>query len=90
MKKYYRGYTALPFDTETEKAIGFTVSNGYFGRGHDSHIWLPKSQVIVGEANEVGNALILIPAWLLDKNNIDFYRINEIRIGNGEDSEIYL
>ena len=89
MKKYYVGYIALPFEVETEKAVAFTVSHGHIGRGHDTPLWLPKSQLEIGEPNEVNIAEIKIPAWLLDKNNVNFYKINEVRTGNGEDTEIW-
>lgn len=93
MKKYYRGCIRLPIQTETEKAIGFTVSSGHFGRGHDSCIWLPKSQVTITEIEDVGDGVtiaeILIPAWLLDKNNINFNRINEIDIFTAQDDVIW-
>jgi hypothetical protein len=95
MKKYFRGYTSLPlekvFPAVTEKAIAVTIAGGVT-TANDRIEWFPKSQLIIGEANEVGNAEILIPYWLVkQKTNHDptdlFRRMREIGKYNGE-SEI--
>lgn len=92
MKKYFRGWTSLPlekfFPAVTEKAIAVTIAGGYTD-ANDRIIWLPKSQLIIGEPNEVGNAEILIPYWLVkQKTNFDpadlFERMREIGKYNGE------
>ena len=93
MKKFYKGYVCLPFDVETDKAVGFTVNHGHIGRGHNTKLWLPKSQLVIGDPEKIDEATTIaevkIPAWLLDKNNVTIYQINEIRIGNGEDVEVW-
>jgi hypothetical protein len=92
MKKYFRGWASLPlekyFPAVTEKAIAVTIAGGYTD-ANDRIIWLPKSQLIIGEPNEVGNAEILIPYWLVkQKTNFDpkdlFWRMREIGKYNGE------
>ena len=92
MKKYFRGWTSLPlekyFPAVTEKAVAVTIAGGYTD-ANDRIIWLPKSQLIIGEPNEIGNAEILIPYWLVkQKTNFDpsdlFERMREIGKYNGE------
>lgn len=92
MKKYFRGWVSLPiekyFPAVTEKAVALTIAGGYTD-ANDRIIWLPKSQLIIGEPNEVGNAEILIPYWLVkQKTNFDptdlFKRMREIGKYNGE------
>lgn len=92
MKKYYRGCIRLPIQEQTEKAYVFSVANGHFGRGHDSIIYLPKTQVTINElwdADGVTIAEILIPAWLIEKNHINFDSIREIDIFTAEDEIIW-
>lgn len=92
MKKYYRGYISTPIEkyvpAVTEKAICFTVAGGYT-TANDTFEWFPKSQLIIGEPNEVGNAEILIPMWLIKNKQIDRSRIREIRTVNGEDDIVW-
>ena len=81
MKKYYKGWITLPMEhylpATTDKAIALTVSGGY-STANDTLAWFPKSQIIVGEANEVGNAEVLIPVWILKQKGIDPLRIREM------------
>lgn len=80
MKKYFRGYSSLPLEKflprVTEKAVAFThiskagADDGYL-------VWFPKSQVIIGEANDVGNADIYIPCWLFKSKGINPQRLDE-------------
>ena len=85
--KYFRGFVSMPIEAHvpaiTAKAIAVTVAGGYTA-ANDTLKWLPKSQLRISEPNEVGNAEILIPYWLLKKAGIDFYRIREISRYNGE------
>lgn len=78
MTKYFRGWTGYPLETYlprvTDKALAFTVNKGY---GYEELFYLPKSQVIIGEPNEVGNVEILIPVWIL-RGKVDISRIEEI------------
>ncbi len=92
MKKFFRGYTTLPleksFPAVTEKAVAVTIAGGVT-TARDRVEWLPKSQLIIGEPNEAGNAEILIPYWLVkSKTNFDptdlFRRMREIGKYNGE------
>lgn len=87
MKKYYRGWISTPIEKHvpavTEKAICFTIAGGYT-TANDTHEWFPKSQILIGEPNEVGNAEILIPMWLIKNKGIDRRRIREIELYNGE------
>ena len=80
MKKYYKGWITLPIENYvpkvTEKAICFTVAGGYTCAS-DTYEWFPKSQIIVGEPNDVGNAEIFIPCWLFKSKCIDASRIRE-------------
>lgn len=86
--KYYRGFISTPIEhyvpAITEKAIAFTIAGGYT-TANDSYKWFPKSQIKIGTPNEVGNAEILIPYWMIKKANIDPHRIREIGGYNGED-----
>lgn len=81
MKKYYVGSCGLPleryFPRVTEKAIAVTVSGGYTSI-NDTITYFPKSQLIIGEPNEYGNANIYIPVWLMRQKNIDIRRLVEI------------
>ena len=83
MAKYYKGWTSLPIENYvprvTDKAICLTVAGGYTC-ANDTYEWFPKSQIIIGEANDVGNAEVLIPAWLFRSKGIDPYRIREIEM----------
>lgn len=78
--KYYKGWITLPLENYlpavTEKAIAVTVAGGYT-TANDTHAWLPKSKVLIGEPNEYGNAEVLIPAWLLREKRIEAGRIRE-------------
>lgn len=89
--KYFRGWVSLPLENHvpavTDRAICFTIAGGYT-TANDTFSWFPKSQVKIGEPNEVGNAEVLIPYWLVSKktNNAKDYfeRIREIGAYNGE------
>lgn len=86
MKKYYRGCIGTPIDKYlprvTEKAIAFTVAGGYT-TANDKITYFPKSQIIIGEPNEFGNAEILIPYWLIRQKSYGnpteyFRRLREV------------
>lgn len=91
MKKYFRGWMSLPVEKYvpacTEKAICLTVAGGYT-TANDRYEWFPRSQIIIGEPNEVGNAEVLIPYWLIKQKSghaVDFFRrLREIGAYNGE------
>ena len=90
-KKYFRGWISLPLERYTpactEKAVALTVAGGYTA-ANDHYEWFPKSQLIIGEPNEYGNAEVLIPYWLIKQksnNAVDFFhRLREIGTYNGE------
>lgn len=90
-KKYFRGWTTLPlertFPVVTDKAIAITIAGGYT-TANDRVEWFPKSQLLIGEPNECGNAEILIPYWLMKQKSSNptdfFFRIREIGSYNGE------
>ena len=91
--KYFRGWVSTPVENflpaTTDKALCFTVAGGYT-TANDTYRWFPRSQVKIGEANEYGNAEILIPYWLIRKStNMKpdefFTRLREIGQFNGED-----
>lgn len=71
MKKYYVGRCTLPLEKyvagSTDKAICVTVSGGYTPI-HDTKLWIPKSILKIGEANEYGNADVYLPVWFIAKN----------------------
>ena len=79
-KKYYKGWITLPIEQyvpqTTEKAICLTVAGGATC-ANDTFAWFPKSQILIGKPNEVGNAEILIPVWLFKSKCIDACRIRE-------------
>lgn len=81
MAKYYKGWITLPLEryvpAVTEKAIAFTVAGGH-STANDGLAWFPKSQVIIGDANEVGNAEVFIPTWLFRQKSIDPSRVREL------------
>lgn len=91
MKKYFRGFVSLPiedhFPAVTEKAVAFTVAGGAT-TANDTYTWFPKSQLMIGEPNEVGNAEILIPYWLIKNKSTNpreyFHRLREVGEFNGE------
>ncbi len=89
--KYYRGFISTPVEKflprVTEKAYCFTIAGGYT-TANDYYTYFPKSQVKIGEPNEVGNAEILIPMWLIRNKGIDRRRIREIGTYNGEDDVV--
>ena len=80
MKKYYEGTIGLPlerfFPRVTDKAIAVTISGGYTS-ANDRIMYLPLSQLVIGEPNEYGNAKIYIPVWLL-RGKVDIRLIEEI------------
>lgn len=90
-KKYFRGWVALPlersFPAVTDKAIAITIAGGYTS-ANDRIEWFPKSQLVIGEPNEYGNAEILIPYWLMkqkSRNPADLFgRMREVEWYNGE------
>lgn len=79
MKKMYAEFACYAPNGETDKAVAFDYDHGHYGTGHLSHKWFPKSQLIIGEENEVGLRSVLIPKWLLDKNDIDPHRLYDLR-----------
>lgn len=89
--KYFRGWVSLPlerfFPAVTEKAVAITIAGGYT-TANDKIAWFPKSQLIIGEPNEYGNAEMLIPYWLIKQkcnNPCDYFeRLREISAYNGE------
>lgn len=77
--KYYRTFTTAPIEDHmitTEKAICLTMNNGWGQK--PSYIWLPKSQIIFGEVNDVGNIPMWIPMWLLKDIQHNVHRIEEL------------
>jgi hypothetical protein len=89
---YYRGWITLPLERSvpcvTEKAVAMTVAGGAT-TANDTFTWFPKSQLIIGEPNEYGNAEILIPCWLIRKKSYKptefFRRLREVNAHSGED-----
>lgn len=75
------------FPAVTDKAIAFTIAGGYTS-ANDRIEWFPKSQLVIGEPNEHGNAEILIPYWLMkqkSRNPADLFgRMREVEWYNGE------
>ena len=63
----------------TEKAFYVSINDGRFSNNRYGMLWLPKSKCIVGQANEVGWCEILVPAWIFDKNRVDYHRVLEIQ-----------
>ena len=90
-KKYFRGWTTLPlektFPAVTDKAIAITIAGGYTA-ANDTFEWFPKSQLIIGEPNEYGNAEVLIPYWMMKQKSRNpmelFRRMREVEGYNGE------
>lgn len=80
-KQYFKGMTSLPFERYfpkvTEKAVCVTIVGGYTS-ANDRNEWFPKSQIIIGEPNDVGNAEIFIPCWLFRSKDIGYNDIREI------------
>ena len=81
MKQYFRGWTRLPLEERfrvAEKAIAIPVDWGHWGANHMTVEWFPKSQIIIGEPNQYGNAEILIPMWLLRQKRIQGEQLSGI------------
>lgn len=72
-KQYFAGWVTKSELEKHEygKSYAFEVSHGYFGVGHTGKVFIPKSQVVFGSENEVGNIEMYIPKWLFYKNNIE-------------------
>ena len=92
MKKYFRGFIQLPFEKAfpgvTEKAVQVTIAGGSTC-ANDWHEWFPKSQLIIGEPNNIGWAEVLIPFWIIkQKTNMPprdyFRRIREIELDGAD------
>ena len=69
MTKYFHKNTVDNHKSASGKALYLTVRFGTSAI-HDSIIWLPISQLSIGEYNECGWARIEIPEWLIKKNNL--------------------
>lgn len=70
MTKYIHKNTVDNHKSASGKALYLTVRFGTSAI-HDSIIWLPISQLSIGEYNECGWARIEIPEWLIKKNNLN-------------------
>ena len=70
--RFFLGWTSTPFSRyfprETDKALMVNVDLGYWGRGHEGTMWIPKSILKVSKPNENNNVEILIPYWWVSKN----------------------
>ena len=71
MIKYIHEETLKNHISASGKAIYFTVRRGGTTARHDEIIWLPLSQLKIGELNECGWAKIEIPYWLIKKNSLE-------------------
>lgn len=69
MTKYIHKNTVDNHKSASGKALYLTVRFGTSAI-HDSIVWLPVSQLSIGEYNECGWAKIEIPEWLIKKNNL--------------------
>lgn len=70
MFKYIHKETLENHKSASGKAIYLTVRFGTSAI-HDSIVWMPVSQLKVGEFNECGWALVEIPDWLIKKNGLE-------------------
>ena len=63
----------------TEKAVGFTVDNGKYGRaGREWIEFFPKSQIKIGEL-ENDSIRVMIPYWLFKAKGIYMNQIVDVR-----------
>lgn len=69
MTKYIHKNTLDSHISTSGKAIYFTIRFGTSSI-HDRTIWMPMSQLSIGEFNECGWAKIDIPNWLINKNGL--------------------
>lgn len=69
MKKYMKAVVGT-FAGESDKAFALTNGHGAWGRQNATHDWFPKSQCIIGEANEYGWREILVPYWLMKQKGL--------------------
>ena len=83
MKKYLKGRihsdTLHNHTSASGKAFYVSIWDGrWVSHERENHVWLPLSQVEIGEPNECGWCEILVPLWLFTKNRINYDRIEEI------------
>lgn len=88
MKKYYFGWANKEtFEFGTEKAWCYTYAGG-FTNANDKIQYMPRSIMIVEDANEYGNCKVFVPVWFFKKNFIDHRKIREIDWGENGVSEL--
>lgn len=81
--KYYKGLIhENTLKQGTKKAVCLDIDDGRWSSRRDKKFWLAKSVCIIGDRNECGWHEILIPYWLLRKNNIDYSRILDINFAH--------
>lgn len=69
MTKYIHQNTISGHRSASGKALYLTVRFGTSAI-NDRIVWLPMSQLKIGEANECGWSQIEIPDWLIKKNSL--------------------
>ena len=70
MMRYIHENTLKDHKSASGKAIYFTVRFGTSAI-HDAIVWMPLSQLKIGNLNECGWAQIEIPQWLIRKNALE-------------------
>lgn len=69
-KRYHKFGRTDAFVHETEKAYMVELVTGYFGRGHERYVWIPKSAVILLEPTDAGVIGCLIADWIFRAKRI--------------------
>ena len=79
MTRYIHQNTVRDHQSASGKALYLTVRFGTSAI-NDRVIWLPLSQLKIGEANECGWSQIEIPDWLIKKNALQKASFVELEV----------
>ena len=63
----------------TEKAFYIDIDDGRTRSDRNGHLWIARKLCKISEPNDCGWCDILVPAWLFDKNRVDYRRVIDIQ-----------
>lgn len=73
--KYLQIPSFIKFNTQIDKETEFALLCIFNKNNSEVKIWLPKSQIEYSNSNTSKKINILIPDWLVEKNNLWKYSI---------------
>ena len=62
----------------TDKAFYVEIDDGRWTSDRNGYFWISRKLCEISEPNECGWCDILVPAWVFNKNRVDYHRVRDI------------